>query len=308
MGEYIVKTKNLTKNYGKFCALNRVEISVKRGEIYGLVGDNGAGKTTFLKLLSGLATPSEGEIALFGEHEEKKIEKMRNRTGVLIETPGFYPQLNVRQNLEYARIQKGVPGEKCVEEILELTGLRTAAEKKAKALSLGMKQRLGLGIALMGIPELLILDEPINGLDPSGIVEMRNLLLRLCREKNITILLSSHILSELEQMADTYGFLKDGCLLRQISRKEILKECADYVEIAVSDREKYAVLLEKELSVENYKVMPDGKVRILNAEPANEIYSRLAQEHEIDVLELSRKSQSLEEYYMNLKEGGSRLC
>lgn len=171
-----------------------------------------------------------------------------------------------------------------------------------------MKQRLGLGIALMGIPELLILDEPINGLDPSGIVEMRNLLLRLCREKNITILLSSHILSELEQMADTYGFLKNGCLLRQISRKAILDECADYVEIAVSDREKYAVLLEKELSVGNYKVMPDGKIRILNAEFVNEIYSRLAQEHEIDVLELSRKSQSLEEYYMNLKEGGSRLC
>ena len=308
MGEYIVRTKNLTKNYGKFCALNRVGISVKRGEIYGLVGDNGAGKTTFLKLLSGLLAPTEGEISLFGEHEEREIQKMRRRTGVLIETPGFYPQLSVRQNLEYARIQKGVPGKKSVEEILELTGLTTAAEKKAKSLSLGMKQRLGLGIALMGIPELLLLDEPINGLDPSGIVEMRNLLLRLCREKNITILLSSHILSELEQMADTYGFLKDGCLLQQISRKEILKECADYVEIAVSDREKYAVLLEKELSVENYKVMPDGKVRILNAESANEVYSRLALENGLDVLELSRKSQSLEEYYLNLKEGGSQLC
>lgn len=130
MGEYIIKTKNLTKNYGKFCALNRVGISVKRGEIYGLVGDNGAGKTTFLKLLSGLATPSEGEIALFGEHEEKKIEKMRNRTGVLIENPGFYPQLNVRQNLEYARIQKGVPGKNAWRKFWSLQGFVRQQRKK----------------------------------------------------------------------------------------------------------------------------------------------------------------------------------
>lgn len=130
MGEYIVRTKNLTKNYGKFCALNRVEISVKRGEIYGLVGDNGAGKTTFLKLLSGLLAPTEGEISLFGEHEEREIQKMRRRTGVLIETPGFYPQLNVRQNLEYARIQKGVPGKNAWRKFWSLQGLRRQQRKK----------------------------------------------------------------------------------------------------------------------------------------------------------------------------------
>lgn len=308
METYVAETKNLTKYYHKFCALDHVSISVKRGEIYGLVGDNGAGKSTFLKLLAGQIFATEGELKLFGKHEPRELEKMRPRIGVLIENAGFYPQLSVEKNLEYYRIQKGIPGKNSVDEVLEITGLTSARKKKCKNLSLGMKQRLGLAAALIGVPEFLILDEPINGLDPSGIIEMRNLLLRLNQEKNITILLSSHILTELEQVATVYGFLKNGSLLQQIPAEELQKKCADYVEIMVSDPERYAVLLEQRLDHTEYQILPDSKIHILTPKLQIEDYSRLAGENGLQVMGLTRCQQSLEEYYMNLKEGGSRAC
>lgn len=306
--EYVTETRNLTKYYHDFCALNKVNISVKRGEIYGLVGDNGAGKSTFLKLLAGQIFATEGEMKLFGQHESGKLPGMRRRMGVLIEQAGFYPQLSVEKNLEYYRIQKGVPGKGAVAEVLEMTGLTAARNKKGKALSLGMKQRLGLAIALIGVPEFLILDEPINGLDPSGIIEMRELLLKLNREKNITILLSSHILSEMEQIATMYGFLQNGTLLEQISAEQLMKKCADYVEIRVSDAEKYTVLLEQKAGHGEYQILPDGRIHILNAVLPVEEYSRLANEAGLYVSELTKCRQSLEEYYVNLKKGGAAVC
>lgn len=308
MEAYVTQTNNLTKYYHNFRALDKVNISVKRGDIYGLVGDNGAGKTTFLKLLAGQIFPSEGELSLFGACDAKELPKMRSRTGVLIENAGFYPNLSVEQNLEYSRIQKGIPGKASIKEAMELTGLTEVKNKKCKALSLGMKQRLGLAIALLGVPEFLILDEPINGLDPSGIVEMRNLLQRLNQEKNITILLSSHILSELQQLATVYGFLEDGALLEQISARELYNKCADYVEIVVSDPQKYAFLLEHHLHHENYQILPDSKIHILNAELENDAYSQLASAAGLSVSELTRCHQSLEEYYMKLKNGGASVC
>lgn len=299
--EYVTQSRNLTKYYNEFCALNQVNISVKRGEIYGLVGDNGAGKTTFLKLLAGQIFPSSGEVQLFGKHLPQELNAMRRRIGVLIESPGFYPNLSVEKNLEYYRIQKGIPDRHTVDEILEIIGLQNARKKPCKALSLGMKQRLGLGIALLGIPEFLLLDEPINGLDPSGIIEMRNLLLKLNQEKNITILISSHILSELEHIATVYGFLQNGHLLEQISAEALHEKCSDYVAIRVSDPEQYAVLLERELHHEQYRILPDGVIHILEAKEANETYSRLAGSFGLQVSELSRCQQSLEDYYVNLK-------
>ena len=304
--EYVTQSQNLTKYYNKFCALNQVNISVKCGEIYGLVGDNGAGKTTFLKLLAGQIFASGGELQLFGKHLPQELNAMRRRIGVLIENPGFYPNLSVEKNLEYYRIQKGVPGKQAVDETLEIIGLKNARKKPCKSLSLGMKQRLGLGIALLGTPEFLLLDEPINGLDPSGIIEMRNLLLKLNQEKNITILLSSHILSELEHIATVYGFLQNGCLLEQISSEELHQKCSDYVAIQVSDPEKYAVLLERELHHDKYQILPDGRIHILDAKEANEVYSRLAGNFGLQVAELVRCQQSLEDYYVNLKSGGTK--
>ena len=308
MDTYVVETKNLTKYYHDFCALNRVNISIKRGEIYGLVGDNGAGKTTLLKLLAGQIFVSGGSYSLFGKQKTAELEKSRSRMGVMIEHAGFYPQLSIEKNLEYYRIQKGIPGKKAVEEALEITGLGSAGKKLCRELSLGMKQRVGLAIALIGQPEFLILDEPINGLDPSGIIEMRNLLFRLNQEKKITILLSSHILSELEQIATMYGFLQNGVLLEQVCAKHLREKCADYVEIVVSDSEKYAVLLEKRLGHQDYQILPDGKIHIFHGSLGLQDYSRLAGEEGIQILGLARYQQSLENYYMNLKKGGAKAC
>lgn len=305
---YSAKSHDLTKYYRNFCALDKVNISVKRGEIYGLVGDNGAGKTTFLKLLSGQIFPSGGELSLFGKHTQQDLRDARSRIGVLIEEAGFYPSLTVWQNLEYYRLQKGVPGKQSVTEALHMTGLWEFRKKSCRELSFGMKQRLGLAIALLGVPEFLLLDEPINGLDPSGILEMRNLLLRLNREKNITILLSSHILSELEQIATVYGFLQKGRLLEEISAEALYKKCADYVEIQVADVQTYAVLLEQKLHHTQYQILPEGKIHILQADRPTEVYSALASDAQLAVLSLSRYHQSLEEYYMNLKNGGAKKC
>lgn len=306
MTAYAAEAKRVTKRYGNFTALDKVDITVAKGAIYGLVGDNGAGKTTFLKLLSGHIYVDEGELKLFGCHRLKDMEEQRKRTGVVIEAPGFYPQISVEKNLEYYRILKGVPGKRVVDEILELVGLADKRKKRCRDLSLGMKQRLGLAIALIGEPELLILDEPINGLDPSGIIEIRNLMQRLNREKNITIILSSHILSELEQLATVYGFLTDGKLAEQVTAEEIKEKCSDYIEISVSDPERYTAVLEKKFHTERYKVLPDKTIHIMDPMMDIGAYSRLAGEYHMDISKLERRQVTLEEYYMDLKNGGQR--
>ncbi|MCI6465786.1 MAG: ATP-binding cassette domain-containing protein [Faecalicatena sp.] len=308
MRECVIESRSLTKKFGDVVALKDVDITIKRGDIYGLIGDNGAGKTTFLKILTGQIYPSGGEIRLFDAYAERELEKNRKRTGAIIETPGFYPKLSVEKNLEYYRIQKGIPGKEKVEAVLKTVGLWEKRKRKAGTLSLGMKQRLGLGIALLGEPELLILDEPINGLDPSGIIEMRNLLLRLNHEKNITIIISSHILSELEQIATIYGFLSQGWLLKEITAEELHEQCAVYLDIAVTQPEHFAALLEKRWKDIQYQVLPDSTIRIKNPEMAPDAYSTLASENGIGVLRLAQKQMMLEEYYMNLKEKGRLSC
>ncbi|MDO4276973.1 MAG: ABC transporter ATP-binding protein [Eubacteriales bacterium] len=301
MKEYIIRAEGLSKKYGAFTALDKVDIHVSRGDIYGLIGDNGAGKTTFLKLAAGQIFPDGGELSLFGEHLPKEMEKSRKRTGTIIEAPGFYPQLTIGQNMEYYRLQKGIPGKACVDEILDLTGLLDKKDKRARYLSMGMKQRLGLAIAMLGEPELLILDEPINGLDPSGIMEIRSLLHRLNQEKNITIILSSHILSELEQLACVYGFLSKGCLMEEISAERLKERCNSFVEIQVDDAERYTVLLEKLPGEVKYQVLPDHTIRIYQGEKDCIVYSRLASENNIGFCKLELRQLTLEQYYMNMK-------
>lgn len=305
MTEYIVEAGKLTKRYGTFTALNKVDISVKRGEIYGLIGDNGAGKTTFLKLLSGHIFPSEGELKLFGSHLPKDVEVQRKRTGAVIENAGFYPQMTIEGNLEYYRIQKGIPGREIIPKTLEMVGLLGFRKKRCKELSMGMNQRLGIAIALIGEPELLILDEPVNGLDPSGMIELRHLLHKLNKEKNITIILSSHILSELEQLATVYGFLKEGSVMEQITLNRLREKCDDYIEIAVSNPEKYTVLLEKNLPNQIYQVLPDNMIHIIRPKERIDSYSKLASENQIGISKLEMRKVTLEEYYMNLKSGGN---
>lgn len=302
--ENIIKAKGLTKKYPKCTALQKVNLEIKRGEIYGLVGANGAGKTTLLKILAGQIFASKGEFTLFGACEKKEQENQRKRLGALIENPGFYPQMTIEQNMEFYRLQKGVPGKQIVEDTLKTVGLWEVRNKKGKTLSLGMKQRLGLAIALLGEPELLFLDEPANGLDPAGIIEMRNLLKKLNREKNITIVISSHILSELEHLATVYGFLDKGKMLEQISAKALHEKCGDYLELKVSDAEKYTMLLEKQLQHTSYLVLEGGMVQIFDMKFDRETYSALAGENGIGILAMNMKQNSLEDYYMNLTKGG----
>ncbi|MFZ7119340.1 MAG: ABC transporter ATP-binding protein [Eubacteriaceae bacterium] len=311
MNEYVIETKQVTKTYGSLLALDHVNIHVRKGSIYGLVGDNGAGKSTLLKLLAGHSFATEGEIRFFGKYGEKELEKSRKKIGCMIEQPGFFPNMTVEQILKYYCIQKGIPNTEKVAELLMLTGIEEKRRSKCKNLSLGQKQRLGLAIALMGEPQLLILDEPINGLDPSGIIEFRNLLHRLNKEKNITILLSSHILSELQQIASVYGFLSYGILIEEITSHALQEKCSDCIEITVSDIEKYSVLLEKEFSKESYKVLPENNIRIYKPQKQAEVYSRLASVNGIYITGMQTIQSSLEDYYMELKKRGAEndeLC
>lgn len=305
MNEYVIETKQVTKAYGSLLALDHVSIRVRRGSIYGLVGDNGAGKSTLLKLLAGHSFATEGEVRLFGKYGEKELEDSRKKTGCMIEQPGFFPNMTVEQTLKYYCIQKGIPDKKKIGEMLKLTGIAEKRTSKCKNLSLGQKQRLGLAIAMMGEPQLLVLDEPINGLDPSGIIEFRNLLHRLNEEKNITILLSSHILSELEQIATVYGFLSKGILIEEITSHALREKCSDCIEIVVSDVEKYSVLLEKVLPKESFKVLPENNIRIYKPQEKAEIYSKLASENGIYITGMKTIQTSLEEYYMELKKRGA---
>lgn len=298
--EWIVKANKLTKVYGQAQALKAVDISIRRGSIYGLVGNNGAGKTTFLKILSGQTNATSGTFEMLGAVGEKACRKVRKHTGAIIENPGFYPKLTAKQNLEYYRRQRGIPGKDTVEQMLELVGLSHAANKKYENMSLGMKQRLGLALALMGEPEFLILDEPINGLDPAGIMEIRSLLLKLNREKNVTILISSHILSELENIATDYGFLNHGELVEEVTAEALREKCRTYLEIKVTDAAAYAALLETEMGCDNYKVLPGNCVHILEHVDQVSDYSALAVQHGIGLLAFEMKEINLENYYMNL--------
>lgn len=307
----IIQTHQLTKQYGQFTALDHVDLTIPRGSIYGLVGNNGAGKTTFLKIILGQISPTSGSFALWEAEDEAACRKNRRRCGAIIEAPAFYPKLTAAQNLEYYRIQRGIPGREKVGEMLELMGLADAAGKKFGQMSLGMKQRLGLALALMGEPELLLLDEPINGLDPAGIIEIRNLLLKLNREKHMTILISSHILPELENMATDYGFLSRGKLVQQISARQLHELCGTYLEIRVAEPERYAALLEKQLHRTDYKVLADGSIRLPGQAGDVAVYSRLAAEQQIDLLALEHREMQLEDYYMHLVEeqkGGEQSC
>ncbi|MCB7037560.1 ABC transporter ATP-binding protein [Eggerthella sinensis] len=301
----VIETRGLAKRYGGFAALDDVSISVRRGEIFGVVGDNGAGKSTLFKLLSGLAFPTAGEVRLFDAHGQAALERQRARIGSMIEQPGFYPSLSVEKNLECCRIQKGVPGADKVGALLETVELEHARKRRAKDLSMGMKQRLGLAMALMGEPEVLVLDEPTSGLDPSGIVEMRDLLQRLNRERGVTVVLSSHHLAELEQVATEYAFLRRGRLMEQVSAEVLRARCADCIDIAVSDPARYVVLLEQELHHARYQVLPDGAVRVLDPQLDIEAYSGLASAHGLGIVKLERRRMSLEQYYFDLKEKGA---
>lgn len=303
MKEIIIKTKNLTKKYGNYAAVNNVNLEIKQGQIYGLVGKNGAGKTTLLRMLSGLTIPSNGEMEMFNETSPEGLNKARMRTGTIIETPNFFPYLSAKKNLEYYRIQRGIAEKEIVEEVLNMVGLSDAENKKFKNFSLGMKQRLGLALAIMASPDLLILDEPINGLDPTGIVEFRDILLKLNREKNTTIIISSHILTELSHIATAYGFIHKGEFIEQISVVDLKEKCKNYLSIKVNNIEKTAALIENQLKCSDYEVLNNNEIRLYEKIDKPEIVSMAIVNNGIMLYSICQMGSNLEEYFINLIGG-----
>jgi len=302
MSEVILEMKHITKAYKGNLALNDVSITINRGEIYGLVGNNGAGKTTLMRMVAGAAFEDEGSITLFSKTNPKEMQKERKRVGTLIEDPGFFSNMTAEDNLEYFRLQFGIPGKETVQKILTEVHLQDTKKKKYKDFSLGMKQRLGIGLALLQTPEFLILDEPINGLDPAGIIEVRQTLLEMNQKKNTTILISSHILTEMANIATKYGFLSHGKLLEEISADDMLKKCNTYLDIAVRDTKGMCVLLEKELSYQNFKVYPDNHIHLFEGIDNGEMICELAAVNHLGLSGLEKKVLNLENYYMNMVE------
>ena len=303
MKEVILKTYNITKKYGNQVAVNNVNMTIRKGEIYGFIGQNGAGKTTLIRLITGLINKTGGEIELLGATGEAELNKSRTMIGSLIETPSFYTNMTARENLEVSRLVRNIPGKKCIDEVLELVGLKDVEKKKVKNFSLGMRQRLGIANALMGNPKLLILDEPINGLDPMGIVEIRELLKKINKEKDMTILISSHILSELSELATTYGIISNGKLIEEITAEELAEKCRQYIDLKVDDTSRAVTLLERELGISDYEVLEDKKIKVFsNLENVGEVNSILSKSGVI-VQSISIKGENLEEYFMN-KIGG----
>ncbi len=303
MSEYILKTTNLSKRYKKDFAVNNLNISIKRGEIYGFIGENGAGKTTFIRMITGLVYPTSGEIKLFSKEKGDELSNVRKRIGALIERPAFYPYMTAYENLEAFRIEKGIPGKECIDKTLKSVGLYEDKNKKLKNFSLGMKQKLALAIALLGDPEFLILDEPINGLDPMGIKEIRELLKKLNKEKNITMLISSHILGELYQLATCYGIIHKGKLMEQITLKKLDEKCKRNLSIKVDDVNKAAAILETELSTNNFKVLPDGTIKLYDYVDNSRLVSSTLTKQNIIIDQIMPNESNLEEYFINLVGG-----
>lgn len=303
MSETILKTENLTKKYGSFTAVDSMSIQVTKGEIYGLVGKNGAGKTTLLKMVSGLSLPDAGEIALFEKTSPAGLNSARARTGCIIETPSFLPYLSAEKNLEYYRIQRGIRNPRCIRKSLEFVGLTDTGKKKFKSFSLGMKQRLGLALAIMSSPDLLILDEPINGLDPMGMAEFREMILRLNREHGATILISSHILSELSQIATTYGFINGGRLIETISAAGLKQKCKRSLKVKTGDTEKAVNVLRRELNCTHLHVSDSNAIYLDEyLEAPEKVVNTLVKNH-IPVSEVRQSGLNLEEYFIELVGG-----
>lgn len=298
----VIQTKALCKTYGKKRAVDNLTMTVHEGDIYGFIGKNGAGKSTALKMMCSLAAPTSGEIELFGKPVSDSTA--RKRTGILIENPGIYPNLGATENMMLKATCLGLAdGRKKVAQMLSLVGLEGSGKKKTKQFSMGMKQRLGIAMALLGSPDLLILDEPINGLDPEGMAEVRALLQKLNQERGITILLSSHLLGELGKLATCYGVIRDGKMVQEITAAELEENCRDYLHVKVDRPKEAAVCLERSLNIMHYEVRPNGQLRIYDTCESEQV-SRALTADGIVVQELYRHSRDREEYFLELMGGG----
>lgn len=300
MSRTVIDVKNLEKQYMKQKAVNNVSFEIQDGMICGLIGPNGAGKTTIMKMLGGLAIPTSGSISIFGEATEAGLAKSRSRMSFMIETPYAKQKMTARENLEIQRIQKGIPDKKRIDEVLEIVNLADVGKKAVKNFSLGMRQRLGIANALLSKPEIMVLDEPINGLDPEGIVEIRELLLRLNCEKHITIIISSHFLSELSLLCSDYIFINNGEILQTIAAPELKKICKEYYRVDTDNNYLAAAVLENKLGITQFSVDKDGTIKLY--ERLDDIcgVSRGLFENGVIPTTLVMNEANLEQYYLNM--------
>lgn len=299
--EYILRTNSLCKKYKDYKALNGLSMNVPKGAIYGFVGKNGAGKTTLIRLICGLQKPTSGEYTLYGmKNTDKEILKARRRMGAVVETPSIYLDMTAEDNLKQQYCILGLPSYDGLEDILKLVRLEDAGKKKVRNFSLGMRQRLGIAIALVGDPDFLVLDEPINGLDPQGIVEMRELILKLNRERQITVLISSHILDELSRLATYYGFIDKGQIVREIDAKELNAACRKCIRLEVSNIRALTRVLD-ELSVE-YTIVSNKVADVYAKVNVSRLTLALAKEN-CEVISMTERDESLESYYIDLVGG-----
>lgn len=297
--EYVLQTDGLTKHFGKKAAVNGINLNVRRGDIYGFIGRNGAGKTTLIRMVAGLARPTSGSIRLF---EGDNLEEQRKKTGTMIENPAVFPHMTAKQNLEYYCILFGLNSKTTIDNMLTLVGLSGTGKKKAKNFSLGMKQRLAIAISLLGDPEFLMLDEPINGLDPSGIKEIRELILKLNKEREITILISSHILGELSKMATRYGVINNGVMVTEFTNEELQQRCKGELEIKVDNVIEAKKIISSIVNPVAIEVVDDNTLHIHeDMDKAGVINMELAK-CGIIVNSSSIVGQDLEAYFMQLME------
>lgn len=303
MKEIVLQTENLTKEYGGFVALDHVSIRLKKKHIYGFIGENGAGKSTFMKIVTGLTYPTEGTYTILGKEADPDRGKMRKYIGSMIESPALYPNYSIMRNLELQRILIGNPDQTVCDKVLEMVGLTEVKHKKVSNLSMGMKQRLGIAKALLGNPQLLILDEPINGLDPKNIVALRTLLKKLSEEKNVTIFISSHILNELYLLATDYIFIHKGRIIEELTHEQLEAKCRQYICIQVNHVPLALTVLDKLLGNPDYKVVSDHTIHLYSHAGEMEAISRAFMQNNIVITELSVKEQTLEDYFITLTGG-----
>lgn len=299
--EYVLETNGLCKRYRDFTALNGLDMHIPKGSIYGFVGRNGAGKTTLIRLICGLQQPTGGSFTLYGvKNTDNRINRCRRRMGAVVETPSIYLDMTAEENIRQQYLVLGVPLTDGIPELLHLVGLESTGKKKARNFSLGMRQRLGIAVALAGNPDFLVLDEPVNGLDPQGIIEMRELILKLNREHGITVLISSHILDELSRLATHYGFIDGGRMVKEMSAEELEMRCRKCVRAEVSTASVLARVLDGMGA--SYRVVDDSKVDIYGDVPITKLVRALDQEH-CTLYSAKERDESLESFYINLIGG-----
>ncbi len=302
MSDIVLRTNNLSKSYKSTKALDDFSLTIKKGDICGLVGNNGAGKTTLIRMIMGLSSPTSGSIELFGKSGKKALQQARSRMGAMVESPALYKDRTARENLEIHRIQRGLPDKEAINKALIDAGLEHTGSKKIKNFSLGMRQRLAISMALLCNPEFLILDEPTNGLDPSGIIELREMLIKLNKEQGVTLLISSHILAELSLLAKSYAIIHDGKLVQQLSKDDLQGKCSRALKVVVNNSKLACAIIESKLHTTNIKTVSNSEICLYDyVDDSPKVINTLLKAGVI-IYEISIIGEELEDYFQKVTE------